>query len=99
MDDGALWPEPLLQLNPTFLPGGTIDDLEKYEFFHVPYGIMKRRCFTDGSMEEHPIIFPNLLRQANRTQIRVPIDDEHTWVVYLHFVPFSEGPKPTDGDE
>jgi hypothetical protein len=25
--DGALWPEPLLQLNPTFLPGGTVDDL------------------------------------------------------------------------
>jgi len=24
---GALWPEPLLQLNPTFLPGGTIDEL------------------------------------------------------------------------
>jgi 5,5'-dehydrodivanillate O-demethylase oxygenase subunit len=76
---------------------GTIDDLEKYEFYRVPYGIMKRRVFTDGSMEEHPIIFPNLLRQANRTQIRVPIDDEHTWVVYLHFVPFSEGPKP-EGD-
>jgi 5,5'-dehydrodivanillate O-demethylase len=69
---------------------GTIDDLEKYEFYPVPYGIMKRRSFTDGSMEEHPIIFPNILRQANRTQIRVPIDDEHTWVVYLHFVPGSE---------
>ncbi len=27
LEDGALWPEPLLQLNPTFLPGGTIDDL------------------------------------------------------------------------
>jgi ATP-dependent helicase YprA (DUF1998 family) len=27
LDGGALWPEPLLQLNPTFLPGGTIDDL------------------------------------------------------------------------
>ena len=26
---GAFWPEPLLQLNPTFLPGGTIDDLVK----------------------------------------------------------------------
>jgi hypothetical protein len=26
---GALWPEPLLQLNHTFLPGGTIDDLVK----------------------------------------------------------------------
>src|SRR5262249_8347797 len=24
---GAFWPEPLLQLNPTFLPGGTVDDL------------------------------------------------------------------------
>src|SRR5690349_15144211 len=27
LSDGALWPEPLLQLNPTYLPGGTIDDL------------------------------------------------------------------------
>ncbi len=27
LDAGAFWPEPLLQLNPTFLPGGTIDDL------------------------------------------------------------------------
>ncbi len=27
LDAGAFWPEPLLQLNPTFSPGGTIDDL------------------------------------------------------------------------
>lgn len=27
LDDGALWPDPPLQLNPTFQPGGTIDDL------------------------------------------------------------------------
>lgn len=27
LNNGALWPEPLLQLNPTFRPGGTIDDL------------------------------------------------------------------------
>ena len=26
---GVLWPEPLLQLNPTFLPGGTIDELKQ----------------------------------------------------------------------
>ena len=31
---GALWPEPLLQLNPTFLPGGTIDDLVKDGTLH-----------------------------------------------------------------
>ncbi len=27
LNAGAFWPEPLLQLNPTFQPGGTIDDL------------------------------------------------------------------------
>ena len=31
---GAFWPEPLLQLNPTFLPGGTIDDLVKGGTLH-----------------------------------------------------------------
>ena len=31
---GALWPEPLLQLNPTFLPGGTIDDLVRDGTLH-----------------------------------------------------------------
>jgi ATP-dependent helicase YprA (DUF1998 family) len=27
LNAGAFWPEPLLQLNPTYLPGGTIDEL------------------------------------------------------------------------
>ena len=27
LNDGVLWPKPLLQLNPTFLLGGTVDDL------------------------------------------------------------------------
>jgi len=27
LNAGAFWPEPLLQLNPTFLAGGTIDDV------------------------------------------------------------------------
>ncbi|MDP2646071.1 MAG: DEAD/DEAH box helicase, partial [Desulfobacterales bacterium] len=31
---GAFWPEPLLQLNPTFLPGGTIDDLVEQGALH-----------------------------------------------------------------
>ncbi|MCC6697944.1 MAG: DEAD/DEAH box helicase [Candidatus Hydrogenedentes bacterium] len=34
LDDGALWPEPLLQLNPTFLPGGTIDNLVSDRTLH-----------------------------------------------------------------
>ena len=31
---GAFWPEPLLQLNPTFLPGGTVDDLVSQRILH-----------------------------------------------------------------
>ena len=41
---------------------GTIDDLESFEFYEVSYGIMKRRSFSDGMMEEHPLIFPNVFR-------------------------------------
>lgn len=78
---------------------GTIDDLERFEFYEVPYGIMKRRAFKDGDMEQHPIIFPNILRQSNRTQIRVPVDDTHTWVIYLHFVPSENGEVVEDEGE
>jgi len=70
---------------------GSIDNLEKFEFTELPYGILKTRTFTDGEIEEHPLIFPNILRQSNRTQIRVPIDDTHTWVIYVHFVPNDDG--------
>ncbi|MDW7773740.1 MAG: hypothetical protein SCH71_12705 [Desulfobulbaceae bacterium] len=34
LDAGAFWPEPLLQLNPTFLSGGTIDDLVSRGLLH-----------------------------------------------------------------
>ncbi len=34
LEGGAFWPEPLLQLNPTFLPGGTIDDLVADDTLH-----------------------------------------------------------------
>jgi ATP-dependent helicase YprA (DUF1998 family) len=38
-EEGELWPEPLLQLNPSFEPGGTIDDL-------VDAGILHEACRT-----------------------------------------------------
>lgn len=34
LNAGAFWPEPMLQLNPTFLPGGTIDELVAQEILH-----------------------------------------------------------------
>ena len=72
---------------------GTIDNLVKYEMEEFAHGIVKRRYFRDGKIEEHPLLFPTVLRQANRTQIRVPIDDTHTWIVYVHFVADSAEPR------
>jgi 5,5'-dehydrodivanillate O-demethylase len=77
---------------------GTIDNLVKYEMEEFIHGIIKRRVFRDGKVEEHPLLFPTWLRQANRTQIRVPIDDTHTYVVYVHFVPDSAEPRPAKGE-
>src|SRR4030095_7484073 len=45
-----------------------------------------------------PLLFPTVLRQPNRTQIRVPIDDTHTYIVYVHFVPDSAETRPANGE-
>ena len=37
LDREGFWPEPLLQLNPTFQPGGTIDEL-------VDQGVLQKEC-------------------------------------------------------
>jgi ATP-dependent helicase YprA (DUF1998 family) len=37
LDAGEFWPEPMLQLNPTFLPGGTIEEM-------VANGTLHREC-------------------------------------------------------
>ncbi len=37
LDNGHLWPEPLIQLNPSFEPGGTIEEL-------VSQGILHPEC-------------------------------------------------------
>ena len=78
---------------------GYIDEIERVDFDEVPYGIMKRRLFKNGSQDNHPLIFPNNLRQANSTQFRVPIDDTHTWHVHVIFDPSDDGeivPEPED---
>jgi 5,5'-dehydrodivanillate O-demethylase len=77
---------------------GTIDNLAKFEVEEFDHGLLKRRFFKDGKVEEHPLLFPTVLRQANRTQIRVPIDDTHTWIVYVHFVPESAEPRTNKDD-
>ncbi len=70
---------------------GLTDDVEKYEFHEAPYGIIKKRTYKNGKVDEHPLIFPNILRQANATQTRVPIDDAHTQVFFICFYPSEDG--------
>lgn len=65
---------------------GFIDEVQATDFYTTEYGIMKKRMYKDGRVDEHPLIFPNILRQGYGMQIRVPIDDEHT----LHFQVFFE---------
>jgi 5,5'-dehydrodivanillate O-demethylase len=70
---------------------GFIDDIETTEFYEIPYGMMKRRHYKKGVVDEHPLIFPNILRQGDATQIRVPMDDTHTLIYFVHFIPGENG--------
>lgn len=70
---------------------GFTDDVADFEFYITPYGIMKKRTYTSGLVDQHPLIFPNILRQGNGTEIRVPLDDTHTRVYQVRFNPSPDG--------
>jgi 5,5'-dehydrodivanillate O-demethylase len=66
---------------------GFTDSVANFEFYEVPYGIIKKRTYRDGRVDEHPVIFPNILRVGNVAQIRVPMDDAHTQIFFVRYVP------------
>ena len=70
---------------------GFTDDVESFEFIEVPMGIIKKRKYKNGVVDEHPVMFPNILRQFNGAQIRVPIDDTHTMIFIVRFMPTEDG--------
>ena len=78
---------------------GFTDDVESFEFYTVPYGIIKKRRYKNGMLDEHPVIFPNILRQGPSTQIRVPIDDEHTMHIHVMFTLAENGAPPQDPED
>ena len=78
---------------------GYTDDVESYEFYLTEYGLMKKRTYKTGMVDEHPVIFPNILRQGASTQYRVPIDDTHTWHIRTFFYPTEDGSEPDDAFE
>lgn len=77
---------------------GFTDDVGGFDFYEIPYGIMKKRTYKNGMTDEHPLIFPNILRQGNGTQIRVPMDDTHTKIFIIRFFP-NEGGRVLKSEE
>jgi 5,5'-dehydrodivanillate O-demethylase len=70
---------------------GFTDDVESYDFYATDYGLMKRRTYKSGTTDEHPVVFPTILRQGPSTQFRTPIDDEHTMHIHVLFFPNEDG--------
>jgi 5,5'-dehydrodivanillate O-demethylase len=70
---------------------GFTDDVADTDFYVTPIGIMKKRTYKNGQVDEHPLIFPNILRQGFSTQIRVPMDDTHTAHIHVMFEPNADG--------
>jgi very-short-patch-repair endonuclease len=65
--EGDLWPEPLLQLNPTFASGGTIADLVSDGSLHPD----AEKIFRIGKNEKDPIGKPLLLHKHQAEAIRM----------------------------
>ncbi len=48
LEEGLLWPQPLIQLNPAFEPGRWIDDLVETGVLHPGCGKVLRRAIDTG---------------------------------------------------
>ena len=96
------------------LVGHSPDYGETHDFIRFDYGIIKRRTTPGKKpgepplVDEHPLVFPSTLRHVARykkdggfrhnLQIRVPVDDTHTQVYRVNFVPSSTERSPADQD-
>src|SRR5438876_6751674 len=47
---------------------GFTDDVLAFDFFVFPHGIIKKRTYRDGHIDEHPLLFPTVLRVNNSTE-------------------------------
>jgi 5,5'-dehydrodivanillate O-demethylase oxygenase subunit len=85
---------------------------EQHQFIPFEFGIKKRRTSLpvgtgEGPMvDEHPLVFPTTLRHVasyeggkghrHNLQIRVPVDDTHTQVFRVSFVPSEVEKSPAE---
>ena len=75
---------------------GFTDDVASSEFYLTEHGVMKKRLYVNGVVDEHPLLFPTILRQGPSTQIRTPVDDEHTLHIHVLFFPTEDGSEPEE---
>ena len=61
---GAFWPDPLLQLNPTFLSSGTIDDLVSAGVLHPECSRIFRVDKTDTDHTGKPLLLHTHQQEA-----------------------------------
>lgn len=66
LNDGALWPHPLLQLNPTFKPGGKVDDLVSDGTLHQDCSRIFTIDRTPHDLTGHPLILHQHQTEAIR---------------------------------
>ena len=64
LDKEGFWPEPLLQLNPTFRPGGTIDDLVAEGVLHEECSRIFRVDKSDTDHRGRPLLLHRHQREA-----------------------------------
>ena len=76
---------PMSKRRPANTTRGFLDDIEKFEFYETSYGLMKKRTYKNGVVDEHPLIFPTHLRTRGSMWLRTPIDDTHTIQIVLGF--------------
>ncbi len=75
---------------------GFTDDVARNEFYLTDHGVIKKRIYTNGVTDEHPLLFPTILRQGPSSQIRTPIDDQHTMHIHVLFFPTEDGSEPAE---
>ncbi len=69
---------------------GYVADIASVDFYMTPFGIMKKRVYVDGQVEEHPMIFPTHLRTGS-LWLRTPIDRTHTLQMVVSFRKSEDG--------
>nr|NIO07449.1 hypothetical protein [Deltaproteobacteria bacterium] len=89
---------PMSKRRPTNTTRGFIDDIANFEFYETPYGLMKKRTYKNGAVDEHPLIFPTHLRTRGSIWLRTPIDDTHTIQIVIGFRMNEDGSESAEED-